>query len=89
MTGYCVNWWGSKPHSNDDCHSGRWFDLLADAETAYNGSHPSFVAWIELDGPEIHKERQNPDYKPDTTLDDVWENEWEHQQRMLGGCDVT
>lgn len=88
---YQVNYWGSKPNMNDDCVTGEEFPTLEAALICYDGAVPSDwtenVAWVELVGPGAKLEKRNPGYKPDTTPDDVWDNEWRQQRRMLGGCD--
>jgi hypothetical protein len=67
---FSVNYWGSKPGTNDDCHTGDDFATREEALKAF-GSDPSAVipwlksrdvAWVELDGPGIHRERENPAY---------------------------
>jgi hypothetical protein len=65
---YAVNFWGSKPHTNDDCHTGTDFETREAAMEAFNADPSAVipwlksadVAWVELDGPGIRRERRNP-----------------------------
>ena len=87
-----VNYWGSKPHTEDDCVTGEEFPTLEAAQKCYDDPVPADwtenVAWVELDGHGVHLEKQNPGFVLDTTPDDVWEREWTQQRRMMGGCDA-
>lgn len=83
---YCVNYWGSKPMENDDCWTGRDFATKQEAEAFYNGEHPSGMAWVEIDGPDIHAEKPNPAYKDTREADDAeWRNEMRREAGMLHG----
>ena len=42
---YRVNLWGSKPGSNDDCHTGEDFATLAEADAAYWHPEDHFTPW--------------------------------------------
>ena len=79
---FSVNLWGSKPGTNDDCHSGTDHETHEAALAAYNQPRPSYIAWIELDGPDVHEERENPDYKPSYESDDDWRREARRQAGM-------
>jgi hypothetical protein len=66
---YTVNLWGSKPGTNDDCWTGDDFATRAEAEAVYanpeahfSAQHTRGVAWFQIDGPDIHEERENPAY---------------------------
>ena len=92
MTSYSVNYWGSKPGTNDDCWTGFDFDTLAEAEAKYAAvpsyeNNPSMscadVAFIELESSNgMSKERVNPDYVPTTVSDDDWAREIQMQAGM-------
>ena len=80
---FCVNFWGSKPGTSDDCHTGYDFDTLADAVAKFEDDNLGSVyqtctAYIELDGPGVHRERRHPDFVAE--LDDC--AEWRREQRM-------
>lgn len=62
---FSVNLWGSKPGTNDDCHTGADFDSLEEALTVFNDPFTTFhgpnqqsgqsyygghECWVELDG---------------------------------------
>ena len=83
---YAVNYWGSKPGTDDDCYTGIDFDTRKQAEEAFEApvskSFNTCVAWVELDGPDVHKERQNPDYRPQPDNDDDWRREIAMQAGM-------
>ena len=72
--------WGSHPDAgNDDCWYGEEFETRGEALAAFHASiKDSGVAYIELDGPEVHMERANPEHKP--TKDD--QSDWRHEMRM-------
>lgn len=94
---YAVNLWGSKPGTTDDCWSGADFATLGEARAAFEDlelhefdglfavSPGTFMdtAWVELDGPDVHEERQNPHYKPSQRSD--WEAEWRQERAMQAG----
>ena len=82
---YCVNYWGSKPGENDDCATGWDYATIQEAQAFYDGEHPAWAAWIELDGPDAHLEKPNPDYKEKDTGDDDWRRECQMQDAMLYG----
>ena len=90
---YSVNFWGSKPGTDDDCWYGQDFDTLEEAEALYNAPvadepccSAKCVAYVELDGPNVHKERPNPTFKPDRdTSDREWRRERQMEAAMLHG----
>lgn len=94
---YSVNFWCSNPEEqNDDCTTGVDFSTFAEAESFYNDpfTNPDFArhfqrctAFIEMDGPDVNKNRSNPDYKPSKN-DDDWGREIAMQAGMMGGCNA-
>lgn len=90
---YTVNIWGSKPNTNDDCWNGKDFDNLDAALECFNGivegqfhsSDAVSTQWVEIDGPDIHRERRNPDYQHTADNDDDWLREIQHEHLMLHG----
>lgn len=109
MASYAVNFWGSKPHTNDDCHTGADYDSFDEAMRVFNNPVEDFfpsnygssdIAWVEIDGPNFHHERQNPEYRATRTCgahpagrsyvgrgvdDDEWTREIEREHLMLHG----
>ncbi len=63
---YSVLEWGSHPDDeNDDCFTGECFSSIESAIDAFQAEcFDSGVAYIELDGPDIHQIRPNPHHKP-------------------------
>jgi hypothetical protein len=62
---YSVLEWGSDPDAgNDDCYRGDDFATLDEALAAYHADFKRDVAWIEIDGPDVHYARKNPSYQP-------------------------
>lgn len=82
---YAVNHWGSKPGTDDDCWRGADYATLEEALADYNGPAPADTAWIEIDGPGIHAERENPAFKPSQDTDDDWRREMQREAGMLHG----
>jgi len=92
---YSVNYFGSHPdENNDDCWSGYDFATREEAEACFleEVTIPGCfdcTAWIVLDGPDVHKERKNPDFKPsrddDRDFDDEWKREMATQAAMAFG----
>ena len=96
---YGVNMWGSRPGTNDDCHTGVDFSSRADAEAFYaapfEGPHATTFwcnslrspgTWLEIDGPDIHEERcVTPGKRRDD--DDDWRRERAMEAGMAFGCD--
>ncbi len=83
---YAVNYWGSKPGTNDDCWCGHDYESREEAEAAFEApvlkNFNSCTAWVELDGPDVHKERENPDFRPVREDDDDWRQEIAMQAGM-------
>ena len=74
---YSVNTWGSHPHTNDDCYSGKDFDTAAEARECYNNPAAHFVMccrseFIELTGPDVDVFRRDLPPEEDE-YDDVGE----------------
>lgn len=92
---YSVNFWGSKPGTDDDCWTGIDFADRHEAMAAFHArpldlvSYGSAVstAWIEIDGPDMHAERENPDYDREAEVDDAddWRREFRMQNAMAFG----
>lgn len=95
---YSVNLWGSDPSlDNDDCWTGEDFATLEEAEAFFNNPftdakyaqyYERCTAVIELDGPDVHRERNNPAFKPSKADDSDWQREHAMQAGMMGGCDA-
>lgn len=98
---YSVNYWGSHPDSgNDDCWTGYNFTTREEAEAAYakpptygDGSPVTNTAYIEMDGPGVHKTRKNPDFdgvraaREAEAAERAWKQEIAMQAGMSFGCD--
>lgn len=94
---YAVNYWCSKPGTNDDCNTGEDYATEAEALKAYADAEALFATkwspvykgeWFELDGPGIHQERpakSNTPCPPDDDSD--WQSEIAMQAGMAFGCD--
>ena len=96
---YWVNVWGSVPNTDDDCWTGQDFATLEEAMAAYTTgagltTHVTREAqvphnWLELDGPDVHLERQ---VVPGATRPAARDDEWQHEAAMLagmeGGCNA-
>ncbi len=88
MSNYEVNFWGSKPGTNDDCWNGEDFELAADAMFCFLAEvDDTSTAWIELIGPNTHIARQNPDFVKSNDNDDDWNREVQMQDAMMHGVD--
>lgn len=101
---YSVNLWGSKPHTDDDCHTGDDFETEAEARKAYDYPYTHFKGpqgmsgedyyggdelWVELVGPGVSEERQLVKGRMKRKDDDVdWRREQAMQAGMAGGCDA-
>ena len=82
---FSVNFWGSKPGTNDDCWNGYDFDTLEEALECYNAPVADLsTAYVELDSTSVHKERKNPDFTPSDD-DDEWLHEIQREHLMLHG----
>ena len=62
---YAVNYWGSKPGTDDDCWCGYDFESKKEALEQYNApvENPyckDHTAYVEIDGPGLNLERRNP-----------------------------
>lgn len=89
---YAVNYWGSKPGTDDDCWCGYDFESKKEALEQYNApvENPyckDHTAYIEIDGPGLSLERRNPDYKKVEDSQDDWKQEAAMQAGMAFGCD--
>jgi hypothetical protein len=98
---YSVDCWGSKPLTNDDCHTGDEFATLAEAAAAFDslvqdleaglttwGCDLSNTAYVVIDGPDIHVEHPVKGYKPTKDSDDDWQREFAMQQGMSLGVNA-
>ncbi len=83
---FSVNFWGSKPRTNDDCYNTSDFETFVLAVACFKAPVvDTSIAYVELDGPDVHRERRNPDYV-DTPIDeDEWTREIEREHLMLHG----
>jgi len=87
---FAVNLWSAHPDSGEDaCSSGDEFstlkEALAVADDLWSHFSPTFkrnISHIEIDGPDFHEVRTNPDYKPSRDDDD---GEWRREQAMQLG----
>ncbi len=61
---YSVCHWGSHPDlDNDDCYTGDDFDTLEEAKASKMYQEAEYsVEYIELDGPDVHELKKNPNY---------------------------
>lgn len=88
---FSVNHWGSHPDlNNDDCFTGEDFETLTLAEAALtHGSKDYSVRYLELDGPNVHRVVENPNYNARACKrdDSEWRNERAMQAGMAFGCD--
>lgn len=97
---YSVNLWGSKPGTDDDCHTGDDFETLEDAMKVYRHpfthfkgpgnqggeSYYSGELWVELDGPDVHEERQERRGRGKRDNgDEEWRREIANEAGMLHG----
>jgi len=94
MEKFSVNVWGSKPGTNDDCWYGSDFNTLEEATAAFLGDQiycghiDTTSPWIELDGPNVHRERKNEHCQPRQSQfddDDEWLREIQREHLMLHG----
>jgi len=89
---YIVDVWGSEPFTNDDCWEGKDFKTKEEALAAFDdpggyGFELDEVAFVVIDGPDIHKERRiGPDCVYDAN-DDDWKREQAVQAGMAFGCE--
>lgn len=73
--------------SGNEIATGADFATLAEAEAAFenpwsvfNRCESRYTAFFVLDGPDAHRERTNPDHKPEPDTDD-----WAREQAMQNG----
>ena len=90
---YTVSFWGSHPDDdNDDCWTGEDFASLGEAMEAFRGEClDRDVAYILVDGPDVHTTRKNPHHRPRKRRpageDDADRSERAMQAGMAFGCD--
>lgn len=88
---YSVCFFGSHPDlENDDCWTGADFDTKAEALDFYNNPKIDWAnevcsAYIEIDGPDIHEVRKNPDFIPEVIDGSDWKSEIRMQAAMGHG----
>lgn len=91
-TPYTVNLWGSYPdEGNDDCHEGQEFATREEAMAVFinpwsifNRAHyEACTAVFEIEGPDVYKTRENPEYAPSD--DDAFNDEWRREIAMEAG----
>lgn len=87
---YSVSFWGSDPdEDNDDCWTGQDFGTLAEAEAAFAATpRDRSVAWVMIDGPDVHRTRPVPGYRPQPDDYDAERREHAMQAGMAGGCEA-
>jgi hypothetical protein len=64
--------------------------LLEAGETVWGcsvGHDGCEVAYVVIDGPDVHQERRLSEPEPTQERDDLWENEFAMQNGMAFGCD--
>jgi len=84
---YSVNFWGSHPdEENDDCWDASDFESKEEALLCFEHDARESVAYIEIDGPDIHDVRKNSAYNPSEDNDDDWKQERAMQAGMAFGC---
>jgi len=91
LSGYSILHWGSHPdQDNDDCYTGSDFATKEEALLDFAVNAGCEIEYIEIDGPDIHEIRKNPNYsKREVRLDDpTWRNERAMQAGMAGGCEA-
>lgn len=88
---YSVNFWGSKPGENDNCWTGLDYATKEDALVGFADEGLALKyggVWVELDGPDIHKERRSTlKTKSARELDREWQREMAMHAGMAFGCD--
>lgn len=92
-----MNLWGSDPNEgNDDCHTGQDFETREEAEVCFQKPWEAFdesyygscTHTVELDGPDVHLERQNPSFKPSKDSDKNWRREQALEAGMAFGVEA-
>jgi hypothetical protein len=86
MGEFAVNFWGSKPGTNDDCHTGVEFEEHGEAMDTFTADAEPDVAWLEIVGPTFRAERKNPAYVPQEDDDSAERSEHAMQAGMAFGC---
>jgi hypothetical protein len=91
---FSVNFWGSKPGTNDDCITGVDFETAEEAMAAFHAEPADVlawldtrhVAWVEMSHPIVSAERKNAGFV--ATPDDDSADRAEHamQAGMAFGC---
>lgn len=90
MKEYSVLHWGSHPDKdNDDCYVGSDYETKEEALAEFRLDASFEIAYIEIDGPDIHDLRSNPKYsRKEIRLDDAAaRSEYAMQAGMAFGCD--
>ncbi len=89
---YWVNQWGSHPDlENDDCYTGHNFATYAEAVAFMAlGVKDCFVAFLELDGPDVNEIIANPYYNASEVKRNRQSDNSEKamQAGMMGGCEA-
>jgi hypothetical protein len=99
---YTVSLWGSKPGTNDDCHTGANYNTKAEALRVYAQPEQYFspvswrsTVWVEIDGSDIHEERrvvtveqERAMCRRDAADDRAWQREIATQAGMAFGVDA-
>ena len=96
---YSVSYWGSHPDSdNDDCFTGHDFGTRQEAEAFFQGpvqdppNMPGYyyrcVAFVEIDGPDVHDVRANPAFRKERIDNSAERSEFAMQQGMGLGIDA-
>lgn len=98
MKAFSVNLWGCQPGTDDCCWEGVVCDTLQEAEALYEDpfGHRGFSEsycrsvygelWIELDGPDCHRERQLQKARPQAPQAPE-DDEGLHEQAMQAGME--
>lgn len=85
---YTVNHWGSHPdEKNDDCYHTHTRMTREAAVLLFLETASPDVAYIQVDGPDIHRVRENSAYKGKAS-DVADRQELAMEAGMLGGCDA-
>jgi hypothetical protein len=101
---FSVNLWGSKPHQDDNCHTGEDYETLEEARKVYDSPFETFKGpgqqsgesyylpggcWVELVGPGVEEERELSRGQVKRKDDDEdWRREQANEAGMLGGCEA-
>ncbi len=93
---YSVNYYCSHPDAgNDDCETGHCFVTKNEALEAFakapytdyesSGGFIQRIAYIQLDGPDVHEVRKNPEHIPQRKSRDDFDAEWRREIAMEAG----